>query len=539
MTLFRLALRSHRTGAIATAAIGGFAGILNATAYVSIAGATPPDRAAFAHSMEIVGQQLTYLLPRPVQLDTMGGYLVWRDLSTIGIVYAVWAMLAATGAGRGDEEKGLTEAWLAAGVSRARWLLTRAGAFVAVATASLAISLVLTELGTVIAQDAVPASASAGELLPLLALTLWAFGAGLFVAQLTATRRVASVAAGIIVIAVFTLNSSLRAGADPGQARWLSPFYLFDRSTPLLADGSVDPLAIAVSLAVAGLLVALSVWAFLRRDVGGALIRGRMPSGRPRWGPSSDPLLRLPVLAGIDQQRGWIVGWAVAMAILGYFLSSLARTIVDGFKDIPAMQVYLQRAGISGYADVVGAIWFSTALLIMAIFVVAQVSSWAADDAEGRLETALAAGVSRPRVVVERIAVLLIGAGIVAGVSSVGVYVAARAFDIPVPADRLALATALVLPVVFALGAIGHALVGWRPRVAVALVAAVAVASYFVQEFAPLFDWPEWAGRASLFALYGTPMTKVDWAGAATLIVIGIAGTAVALAAMRRRDVGR
>ena len=98
MTLFRLALQSHRTGAIATAAIGGFAGVLNATAYVSIAGATAPDRAAFAHSMEILGQQLTYILPRPVQLDTMGGYLVWRDLSTIGIVYAVWAMLAATGA---------------------------------------------------------------------------------------------------------------------------------------------------------------------------------------------------------------------------------------------------------------------------------------------------------------------------------------------------------------------------------------------------------------------------------------------------------
>ena len=34
-------------------------------------------------------------------------------------------------------------------------------------------------------------------------------------------------------------------------------------------------------------------------------------------------------------------------------------------------------------------------------------------------------------------------------------------------------------------------------------------------------------------------MTKIDWAGAATLTVIGIAATAVALAAMRRRDVGR
>ena len=359
--------------------------------------------------MEILGRQLSYLLPRPVQLDTMGGYLVWRDFSTVAIVYAVWAMLAATGAGRGDEEKGLTEAWLAAGVSRARWLLTRAGAFLAVATASLAISLALTELGTVIAQDALPPPATAAELLPLLALTLWGFGVGLFVAQLATTRRVASVTAGIAAIALFTLNSSLRAG------------------------GTVDPLAVAVTLAVAGLFVAVSVWAFLRRDIGGALIQGRMSSGRPRRRPSSDPLLRLPVLAGIDQQRGWILGWAIAMAVLGYFLSSLARTIVDGFRDIPAMQVYLGRAGINGYADVVGAIWFSTALLIIATFVVAQVSSWAADDAEGRLETVLAFGASRPRVVVERLAVLLIGAGVVAGVSSIGVYVEARALDIPVP----------------------------------------------------------------------------------------------------------
>src|SRR5205823_2911553 len=165
-------------------------------------------------------------------------------------------------------------------------------------TASLAISLAFTELGTVIAQDAVPASATAAELLPLLALTFWCFGAGLFVAQLTTVRRVASLTAGIVILALFTLNSSLRAGADPadlGPARWLSPFYLFDRSAPLLAGGSVDALAVVVSLAVAGLLVAVSVWAFLRRDVGSALIRGQMPSGRPRWRPSSDPLLRLPV----------------------------------------------------------------------------------------------------------------------------------------------------------------------------------------------------------------------------------------------------
>jgi hypothetical protein len=43
----------------------------------------------------------------------------------------------------------------------------------------------------------------------------------------------------------------------------------------------------------------------------------------------------------------------------------------------------------------------------------------------------------------------------------------------------------------------------------------------------------------SLYALYGTPMSKDDWGGIATLVAIGLAGTAVAIVAMRRRDVGR
>ncbi|HAF09211.1 MAG TPA: hypothetical protein DCK98_03915 [Chloroflexi bacterium] len=538
MTLFRLALRSHRTGAIATAVIGGFAGFINSVAYVSVAGTTHAERLVFAHEMALVGQQLSYLLPRPVQLDTIGGYLTWRAFSVVAIIYAVWAMLAATGAGRGDEEKGLTEAWLTAGVARARWLGTRTAAFGVAAAASIVVTLAGTALGAAIANDPLALPAVSAELLPLLALTLWGFGVGLVVAQLVTTRRVASVTGGIVIVALFTLNSALRAGADPGALKWLSPFYLFDRSAPLLADGSVDVPATIAGLAVAAVLVALSVWAFGHRDVGGALIRGRAAADRQRRRPAADPLLRIPVLAGVDQQRGWILGWGIAMAVLGYFLSSLARTIVDGFKDIPAMQIYLQRAGIGGYADVVGVIWFSTALLLIAIFVVAQVNAWAADDAEGRLEMVLAAGASRARIVLERIAALLVAAGVVAVVSSVGVYLAGKAFDIPVPADRLALATALVLPVVFALGAIGHALVGWRPRLAVLLVAAVAVISYFTQEFAPLFGWPDWVGRTSFFVLYGTPMTSIDWGGAATLMAIGIAGTGLALASMRRRDVG-
>src|SRR4029079_15748035 len=94
-------------------------------------------RAAFGEQMLVLGKQLSYLLPDPVQLDTMGGYLTWRAFGSLTLIFAIWAILASTGAGRGEEERGLPEHWLASGVSRVRWLLTRTAAFVAVALIAL------------------------------------------------------------------------------------------------------------------------------------------------------------------------------------------------------------------------------------------------------------------------------------------------------------------------------------------------------------------------------------------------------------------
>ena len=91
----------------------------------------------------------------------------------------------------------------------------------------------------------------------------------------------------------------------------------------------------------------------------------------------------------------------------------------------------------------------------------------------------------------------------------------------------------------YAFAGIGHALVGWRPRVAVAALGTLAVVGYFAQQFGPLFQWPDWVNNISLYALYGTPMSKDDWTGLGTLIAIGTVGTAIALFAMRHRDVGR
>ena len=538
MTLFGIALRYHRTGLIVMSLVSAIAGVLNAAAFEQLAGTTPAERAAFGEQMQLLGKQLSYLLPDPVQLDTMGGYLTWRAFGSLTLIFAIWAILASTGAGRGEEERGLTEHWLASGVSRVRWLVTRTTAFGAVALIALITTFGATALVEAVLNDPLPIGGVVFEAIGFLGLTLVAFGIGLAIAQLVVTRRAAGSIGAVVIVALYELNAASRS-VDLGWLVNLSPFALFDRSRPLLPQGgSVDVGSIFALYAAAVVLIGLCIAAFVRRDVGGALLRFGSERTRVTARPSGDPLLRVPVLSMVDQQRGWLIGWTVGLAILAYFLTSLGRTIVDSMMAIPSLRVYFERLGVGAYSDFIGVLWFGTFLFVLSGLAIAQVNGWAADDGEGRLEAMLTAGASRSRVVIERIAALLVIVGIVSAVTSAVVFIGARGMDIIVPGDRMIVATADVLPVVFAFAGIGAALVGWRPRLAVVLLGAVAVISYMLQQFYAIFEWPDWVGHLSIYQLYGTPLSKDDWVGIITLVAIGVAGTAVALVAMRRRDVG-
>ncbi|MDQ2913723.1 MAG: ABC transporter permease, partial [Chloroflexota bacterium] len=297
MTLLRLALRSHRTGLLMTALVVSAGGLLNAVGFAQIAGDNPAARAVFAQQMELLARQLTYLLPAPAQLDTMAGYLTWRWFGSAVLVYSFWALLAGTGAGRGDEERGLVELWLSTGASRMRLIAARVAGFAAVAALSIAVMLAVTDVGAAIGQEPLPLGPLALEGLATWILTLFVFALALVVAQLVTTRRSASGIAGVVVLALFMLNAAARSGVDVGAIRWASPFYLFERSNPLLRGGSPDVPATA-GLAIGSLvLAAIAVVAFIRRDIGGPLLRGAPLKSRVERRPAGDPLLRTPVLA--------------------------------------------------------------------------------------------------------------------------------------------------------------------------------------------------------------------------------------------------
>src|SRR5439155_15826772 len=119
------------------------------------------------------------------------------------------------------------------------------------------------------------------------------------------------------------------------------------------------------------------------------------------------------------------------------------------------------------------------ALFLLSAMVIVQANGWAADDGEGRLEAILASGASRTRVVVERLAATLVEVVIVIALSSAAVYLGALAYDIDVPIGRFVLATALTIPVSFAIGPLRQLLVGLPPRLAALLVGPLALWPHF------------------------------------------------------------
>lgn len=536
--LIRIALKQQTVGVIALALVVAIGGVLNTLAFVQIAGTTPAERAAFAQQMTLLGAQLSYMLPVPVRIDTLAGYLEWRWFGTLVVVFGIWAAISASGSGRGDEERGLVEQWLAAGVGRARYLITRVAVFAAIATVVIGAM----QLSILLSADGEPLAR--GDLFAmgvnLLATTLCCYGIALVIAQLVTTRRAAGGIAAGLFIALFLINGAGRT-ANIGAARWLSPFYLFERSRPLTEGGALDPVGIGALLGAGAVLLAIGVVTFARRDLGGTALPGTRRESRGTRSPSRDPLLRLPVLGPLRQQRIWVAAWLVGFVALSASLISITRTIVDSLtsSEVPFMRAYFERAGLSVYDSFVGVIWLSTATLLLSVYAIIQVASWSADDGEGRLATILSAPVSHTRVILERLATLLVAVGLIAAASSVAVYMVAAGQGITLDGGRVALAATLLLTIPFAFGSIGQFVSASRPRIAVVALSTVAVFSYFVQQFVPLFGWPDWVANLSLYTLYGTPMSgDIKWAGVAGLVGIGIVATAASLVALRRRDVG-
>jgi putative exporter of polyketide antibiotics len=291
---------------------------------------------------------------------------------------------------------------------------------------------------------------------------------------------------------------------------------------------------------IAAALVALAFAAFQARDLY-APLAGRRAEPRVVRTPSANPLLRVPVLSALYEQRAGLFVWVAGTALIAGFMLSLTRSMNDLLINNPTFRLYLGAGGTSDPTLItLGLFWFGIAALIVVIFAVFQVGRWAADDAEGRLEMTVAQPVARWRVVAERFLVLAAGAALLAAAGSAVIAATAPGQGIHLDGGRFLLATVLLVPLALTFGALGAALTARVPRLAVPVLATLAVIGYFIPQVAPLFRWPDWALDLSFFRLYGSPLTQgVFWTGLWAMAAVTVVGFGVGLGAMRYREIGR
>ncbi len=539
MTGFLFALRMGRWGIGGFSVLAFLSSVLQAVGFYAIAGHSAAERAAFGRTMSVVASQFSVILPPAIRLDTPGGYVQWRSFGALVIIFAVWALVAACGAARGDEERGLVETVLAATVSRARFVATRMAAF---ATSSFVAALAA-GLGYAVVVRANGESLNFAPILEasvvLCALAVSCYALALLVSQIAAARLAVG-AAGAVLLGLFFLNSLSRVYASLSTWRWLSPFRYYELSQPLPPGGPFDLRATLIMFLSAAVLGVAASVAFAYRDLGSPLFTLPARSHPTTRDASALPLWRIAVVRGLYEGRLGLAVWALGASALGVALVGLTKAVLEPLLSLRTLSPYLLTFAHGDlYGSFLGFIWLGVAELIFAAFAIASVARWSAEDGDGRLELILANPHSRASVVLERALVLAVGALFIAALSGLAVAYAAHAEGIDVDRANLALATFLLVPFALVFAAAGALLASWNPRAAVGLLGGLAFASYLLQQLGPIFKWPGWVQYLSVFKLYGTPLSDgVDRAGLEIMITIVIAGFAASTLAMQRRDVG-
>jgi len=536
---FALALRLGRWGILGYGALTFLNTTLQAVGFYQIAGKTPAARAAFGSNMALLASQFTVLLPEPVRLDTIGGYVQWRAFGFYAIPFAIWALASATSAARADEERGLVEMVLSTGVSRTRFLTTRMAAFAAgSAIAALAGTAGLL-IGVAIGRENFSAGPAFAATIPLVALALACYAITLAVSQLTSARSAVPIA-GMLLLALFLLNSLSHNFGWLERWRLLSPFHYYELSQPLPPGGTVDVPATIVLVGITCVLALVAAVAFVRRDLNASLVTMRRTPALASHEPDAPRVWAMPVARLLYERRYELLAWIVGMSALAAIFVALTMSIVRPLLSIPELKPYLESfVHGSVFPSFVNLIWFGSAQLLMAGFAITQVAHWSAEDGDGRLEMFLSTPTSRLRVVVERLAALSVGAIAIAAVSGVVVAVAAHAQTFDLNGLRVVEASGLLIPFTLVFAVVGSLLATRLPRATVGVLTGFAFASYFALQLAPIFKWPDWAQDMSVFKLYGRPLTDgVDLPGLGIMLMIVAVGFAASVQVFRSRDVG-
>ena len=485
----------------------------------------------------------------PVAVDTIGGYATFK-IGIFMFLIAIWPLLAGSRMLRGEEDRGSLDVLLSLPRRRLNVALEKLAAML---TALFAMG-VLIGLLAFAGGKKFGGDFGLGDALLFglnLALVCAVFGClALLISQFTQERGPAAGWTAGLLLVFIVLDMVHRVVPNSEWISRLSPIYYYGLSKPLIPSYGTNAGAMVVLLALTAILGAAAVWLFVRRDVGGTV-------ALPRWlrVPERQASRALPVgdwslgsvyarsIGMIAMPTLWwtlgIAGFAGWMVYVVQLMEARLSSLLSSSPAFTALIRNLAGSNVGVNAGFLSAMFFFLPLLLMA-FTVTQVSSWSADEQDGRLELVLAAPQARVSVLLGRFAALgtaTAAIGVVTLLVSAG---SAAASGLSLDLGNLAAATLGMIPLGLLMAAIGYLASGWlRTAADTGLLSFVLAAWFFISFIGPELKLPDATLRLSAFYYYGTPLLH----GLQLTSVVGIlavAALALGLGTLRfaRKDIG-
>jgi ABC-2 type transport system permease protein len=535
-SVYAKSLRDARLSFIVIAGLLGAMMLIGGEAFGKAYG-TPESRRELQSLIESMPPILTALTGNPVNVDILGGSISWKYGPFFVLLAGLWSILAMSSTLAVEARQGSLDFIAAGPFGKRRIALEKLGAYLTTMLGVMAVLALTAWLdGGVfysLPGDAISVPSAVGFALWVGLLGVVS-GSVAFALAPFIGRGGAAALAGLVMVIGFLLNGYQGAVPAFSSVAWLSWFSWASQNVPLA--GQFDWLSLVLVAAAAIVLMVVGVEAFARRDLG---VTSSIPTpGRP------------PITLGLQSPAGRVFGealgraiaWGLGIGIFGLLMSASSRSLSDAMANISAetLQIFknlFPNFDITTPGGFLQLLFMGYGVVVVGFAAVMLVSSWASDEASGRLEMLLATPLTRARWALAggvgtfaAIAVMtvLVAAGIGIGAAIAG----GDALAPMVGSASLGLYAAAIAGVGFAVGGL------FRTSIAAEAAAGVVIATLLVDLVAPPLDLPDWVHQLALTSHFGQPMVgSWDPVGIVASLVIAVGGVAIAVWGMARRDV--
>jgi polyether ionophore transport system permease protein len=522
-TLVRLALRRDRINLPVWIIVLGLVPASTAGAYAQLY-PEAKDRAALTAGGQ--NPAVAVLYGKAYDLSTAGGFTAWRYGVFLGVFIGLMAVFTVTRHTRAEEDTGRLEL-LSAGVLGRYASLT--AAVIVSGGASILVGL-LQALGMM--GSGLPASGSFALGVGVAACGLVFTGIAAITAQIFTYSRTTNGVACAVIGVLFLLRAVGDSSTSATWASWLSPIGWTELVRPF-ADERFWVLLLPLALAV--VLIGVAYRLQPRRDVGLGLVP-------PKPGPATAAAgLASPFALAWRLHRGPLIGWTLAMLVIGAVFGAIATGIGDLVGSSEQTRLMFERMGgaqgiVDAYIGALGGIYGLTA----GVYAVQATLRMRAEESALLLEPLLATKVTRARWAASHLAFAIFGPAVLLAAVGLGTGLTygLRINDVGTQVPHVLGATLAQLPAVLVMAALAALLFGLLPNLT-AVSWALLTVFLLITLFGPILQ----VGQAVLDVSPFSHVPKLPAAAFNATPLVWLTGIAVvvfagAFLSFRRRDIG-